>query len=200
MNKYKSIDQIKLRLLEDIGEKRLAHSIRVAETGVKLCKKYGLNEDDVFLAGLLHDCGRLKSQDDLLNNVDKFGIILDDISIHNIKLIHGPLGAKIAEVIYGVDNQEILNSIRYHTTGRENMGIIEKIIFISDYIEPKRNFEGIEDVRNLAVYDLDKSIILSMEQNIKFLIDKGKLIHIDTVKGLNYLKLENMKRGENNIE
>lgn len=200
MKTYKSIEVIKERLLKDIGEKRLDHSIRVGETAVKLSKKYNLDKEKVYLAGLLHDCGRLKDSQDLLKYVKGFDIILDDISIYNPQLIHAHLGAKMAQEVYGVGDPDILNSIRYHTTGRENMGLLEKIIFISDYIEPARSFKGLEEVRNLATYDLDKSIIIAMEASIKFLIDKDKLIHLDTIKSLNYLKVENMKRGEKHIE
>lgn len=192
----KNIEEIKDKLLEDIGEKRLLHSIRVAETAIELGEKFPLDREKIFIAGLLHDCGKLKDSDNLLKYADNFGIILDDMFLYNRQLIHADLGAQMAKKIYEVEDEEILNAIKYHTTGKENMTTLEKLIFITDYIEPMRNFKGVEKVRELAQKDLNMAIILSMEQNIKFLIDKGKLIHINTVKGLNYLRLEIMKRGE----
>lgn len=200
MKNHKSIDEMKNQLLQDIGEKRLSHSIRVAETGMVLGEKYDLDGEEIFLAGLLHDCGRLKNPQDLLNYADEFDIVLDDITRYCPELIHAPLGAKMAEKIYGVEDSDILNAIRYHTTGRRDMSILEKIIFISDYTEPMRRFKGVEGVRRLAPYDLDASIIIAMEESIKFLIEKDRLIHPNTIEGLNYLKLEIMKRGEKHIE
>lgn len=196
MIKDKNIEEIKDRLLIDIGEKRLAHSLRVVNTAIELSKKYDLEEKKVFLAGILHDCGRLKNSEDLLKYAKYFDIVLDDTLLYNTQLIHAPLGCRMAKNIYEIYDIEILNSIKYHTTGRENMGLLEKIIFIADYIEPKRNFKGVEDVRRLVKLDLDKSIILAIEQNIKFLIDRDKLIHMDSVKALNYLKLNTMRRGD----
>ena len=102
--------------------------------------------------------------------------------------------SKIAEVKFKVTDKEILNAIKYHTTGRENMTLFDKIIFIADYIEPSRNFQGIEEVRKMAYEDLDKSIIMAMDKTINFLIDNQILIHTRTVEARNYLIINIMKK------
>lgn len=184
------IELIREKLLTSIGERRYNHSIGVMETAVNLASIYNYDVDKARLAGLLHDCAKFKDPLNLLKRVNDFGIILDDIMYANNELIHGPLGAKIAEFEYGVKDSEILNAIKYHTTGRENMTLLEKIIYIADYIEPGRDFFGIESIRNLAKKDLDKSVRISMDNTLKYLIEKHKLIHPDTLKSRNYLLLK----------
>lgn len=181
------------KLIESIGEKRYYHSVRVMEIGVKLAYRYNANIEKTKIAGILHDCGKITDKTKMLKRVDDFGIILDTCMENNDELIHGLLGAEIAKVEYGIDDIEILDAICYHTTGRENMSILDKIIYIADYIEPKRNFKGVEKVRNMAFVDIDKSLILAMENTIKFLIQNNKLIHPDTIKSRNYLLIQSNK-------
>ena len=101
--------------------------------------------------------------------------------------MHAPLGAEIASKEYGVDDVEILDSIRFHTTGRENMGILEKVIFLADYIEPGRNFPGVEEIREQAFEDIDSAMTMALDKSLKFVISKGALIHPLTVKARNYM-------------
>lgn len=188
-------EEIKIKLLKDIGIKRLEHSLRVLEISQELGNLYGADIEKVSLAALLHDCAKLEDKNNLLKRAYEFDIILDEIILNNQELIHGPLGAKIAKKKYDIDDREILEAIEYHTTGRINMSLIEKIIFIADYIEPKRNFIGIEEVRELAFLDLDESIILAMEQTIRFLLDGKKLISTHTIEARNHLKILKLKEG-----
>lgn len=185
---------IKNQLIKDIGEKRYLHSLRVMETGLNLSKVYNVDKEKVKIAAILHDCGKIKEKTKLLKMANDFDMVLDDFMRHNTELIHGPLGAKIAKKKYGIKDKEILGSIKYHTTGKENMTLLEKVIYISDYIEPKRNFPGVEEVRDLAFIDLDKSIIMAMDKTIKFLIHNKKLIHSRTIGARNYLVIENIKK------
>ncbi|CDI50238.1 metal dependent phosphohydrolase [Clostridium tetani 12124569] len=87
----------------------------------------------------------------------------------------------------GIKDQDILNAIRYHTTGRENMTMLEKIIYLSDYIEPGRKYPGVEKVRELAFQDIDKALINSFNITIKYVIEKDQVLHLDTIKGRNFL-------------
>jgi predicted HD superfamily hydrolase involved in NAD metabolism len=183
----------KNKLIQSIGEKRYSHSLRVMETGAKLAKIYNADLEKVKIAGILHDCGKISDETYLLKRAFDFGIILDNSMEHNHELIHGPLGAEIAKLEYGIEDIEILDAIRYHTIGREDMSILDKIIYIADYIEPERNFKGVEEVRELAFVDIDQSIIMSIEKTISFLIENNKLIHPDTIKARNYLIIESNK-------
>ena len=180
---------IEERLIDSIGEERYLHCLRVAEIATILGEKHNLDVNDVKMAALLHDCAKFEDKTKLLKMGSKFDIIIDSVMEHSIELIHGPLGAKIAEDEYGIKDLDILNAIRYHTTGREDMTILDKIIYISDYIEPSRKFIGIEETRAMAYEDLDMSILLALEDTIKFLMDKNRLIHLDTIKARNSLRI-----------
>lgn len=184
---------IKHRLLQKIGEKRYNHSVRVMETSIKLAQIYNCDVEKAKLAGLLHDCAKFSDKTYLLKLANDFDIILDDVMRYNYELIHGPLGAKIAEKEYNLKDKEILDAIQFHTTGRENMTLLDKIIYISDYIEPGRNFPGVEQVRKLAFNDLNESILLATNNTIEHLINQKSLIHINTIKARNYIIYENIE-------
>lgn len=186
---------IEKEIIKEIGKKRYAHSIRVMEVGLKLSHIYKEDEEKVRIAARLHDCGRIQDKVELLKSVRSFDMILDRYMKHNMELVHGPLGAKIAERKYKIKDREILDAIKYHTTGRENMTLLEKIIYIADYIEPGRDFQGIEEIRQLAYKDIDKSIIMAMDKTINFLIDNKNLIHTRTLEARNYLIIKDIKEG-----
>lgn len=178
------------KLKKDIGIKRYNHSLRVMDTSVQLANKYNISLKKASVAGLLHDCGKLHQSINLLKLADDFGIILDNVSKNNKDLIHSHLGAVLAKKKYKISDKDVLNAIRYHTTGRKNMSQLEKIIYIADIIEPNRDFKGIKKIRELAYIDLDKCMLYAMEQSLKFIIDNGKLIHLDSVKARNHLLIE----------
>lgn len=180
---------MKKKLIDNIGQDRYFHSLRVLETATLLGNIYDVDLHKVKLAAIYHDCGKLVDRTNLLKMASKFDIILDNVMEYNLELIHGPLGSKIAEIEYGVRDIEVLDAIKYHTTGRENMTILDKIIYISDYIEPKRSFKDVKKVREMAFENIDASILLAMENTIKFLIEEGKLIHPDTIKARNKLNI-----------
>lgn len=181
------LDNLLELLVERIGEKRAEHSIRVMDTAVKLASHYSSDINKARIAGALHDCAKYRDKSYLLKRASDFGIILDKTMIINYQLIHGPLGAKVAEDEFGIEDEEILDAIRYHTTGRENMSLLDKIVYMADYIEPSRNFSGVELARQLAFKDLDEGLIYAMNNTILDLIKTNKLIHLDTIKARNYL-------------
>lgn len=174
-------------LKESIGEKRFNHSMAVVETALELSKIFNCDEDKVYMAALLHDCAKFKEKSKLLKMASDFDILLDGITSLNLELLHAPLGAIIAENKYGINDIDILNAIKYHTTGRANMTLLEKIIYISDYIEPNRSFPGVEEVREMAYKDLDRSILLAIENTVVLLMKGKKYIHNDTIKAWNYI-------------
>lgn len=179
-----------IKLEKSIGKKRFEHSLRVMETAIELSRIYKINKDKVEVAALLHDCGRLIN-DNLIKKCDELNIALDYYLINNNNLIHAYLGVEIAKREYNIFDKDILNAIKYHTTGRAKMTMIEKIIYISDYIEPNRNFNGVDKIRELAFNDINKAILLSMNNTINHVINKGEVIHLDTVKGRNYILTNN---------
>ncbi|WIV10620.1 bis(5'-nucleosyl)-tetraphosphatase (symmetrical) YqeK [Proteiniborus sp. MB09-C3] len=188
MEKYKNIiDKVSAKLIDSIGYERYSHSIRVMEEAIKLSAIFCCDEKKAAIAGLLHDCGKFSDEDELLKNAYNFDIIQRDACIANSALIHGVLGAEIARKEFHIEDRDILSAIRYHTTGRENMTLIEKIIYISDYIEPERNFPGVDEIRKLAYENLDLALLKAMDKTIKHIIDKGFYIHPDTINARNYL-------------
>lgn len=182
------IDENKLK--KEIGIYRYEHSKRVSELAMKLAVKYDVDEEKARIAGLLHDCAKYGELELLLKKASDFDIIDDKITEDNPELIHGVLGSKIAKHEYGIDDIEILQAIKNHTTGSENMTKLDKIIYIADYAEPVRNFPGVENVRKLMYEDLNLALIKAMDQTLKHLIDIGAIISVDTLKGRNYLLKE----------
>lgn len=175
------------KLKVDIGVNRYNHSIRVRDTAVKLAKIHNCDINKALVAGLLHDCGKFYDKDYLLKQAFEFGIINDESYISNRHIIHAPLGALIAHKEYGIEDKEVLDAVRYHTTGRENMTLLEKIIYMADYIEPQRDFVGLDEVRDLAWENIDAAILKALNDTIINLIDRGRKIHVYTINARNYL-------------
>lgn len=182
-----SEEQIKEYLRQNLKTKRYEHVLSVKDTAIKLAERY--NEDLVKakIAALIHDCAKNMSDEELINISEKHNLYIDEICKESPQLLHAPVGAIIAKETMEIEDDDILNAVCYHTTGRENMSILEKIIYIADYIEPLRNFPGVDELRELAYKDLDEALLKSFNNTIKFVIDKGQLLHLDTIKGRNYI-------------
>lgn len=178
-------------LMEDLDQSRLEHTLRVVEEAKRLARRYDVDIQKATTAALLHDCGKLKDNNNLLKLADDFDIMMTD----NKDLIHAPLGAALAQHKYKIEDEDILNAIKYHTTGRKDMSHLEKIIYIADYIEPNRKFIGVERVRRLAFQDLDESICLAMDQTIVFLVKSNRIISLDTIEARNQLVSKGNKGG-----
>lgn len=168
------IDKIKLKLEKNIGNSLYNHCLRTAYEAEKLAKKHGINEEKSFIAGLLHDCGKQR--------FDK-----NDKNDKNDNLIHSQIGADKAKEEYKILDEDIINSIKYHTTGRENMSLLEKIIFIADKIEPNRNYEGVDELRKLAYDNINESIKKSLESTINYVKQRGFELDEQSLKTLDYL-------------
>jgi len=172
-------------LEKNLSKKRFDHSIGVMNTAVKLAEHYNANVSDAETAGLLHDCARDIRGGLLFKACKKYNINFDYITKAQPELLHGILGVHIAKDNYGVSDNSILDPIRWHTTGREKMTLLDKIIYISDFIEPGRDFEGVEEVRKLACEDLDKAMLMALDRTIKYVMMREVYIHPDTIKARN---------------
>jgi len=171
----------------NLKESRLKHSLSVSDTAVTLATIYGQNIEKARIAGLVHDCAKNMTAEQLVKVAKEYKIEIDEIYKQNPSILHGLVGSIIAQSVMGILDEDILSAIRYHTTGRKNMSILEKIIYIADYIEPLRKFNGVEELRNLSKIDLDAAIIQSLENTIKYVISQKGLLHIDTIYARNYL-------------
>ncbi len=191
-----SVEMMQEKLQSALSVKRYIHTMGVSEEAVKLAEIYGTPTDceKAKVAGLLHDCAKDYPQTLRERFCKEYKIKTDEIMEKQPDLIHPFLGAEVAKREYQIQDEEILNAIRYHTTGRANMTLLEKIVFIADYIEPHREkFEGLEEARRLAYSDLDMAIKVILEQTIDFVKQRGRLLHPLSLEALDYYQTKNMK-------
>lgn len=185
---YQAIYQL---LSQRLSDHRFKHSIGVAQTAYDLAFRYNLNGEKARLAGLLHDCAREIPKNHLLQLARDFGIVVHNVELCQPVLLHAPVGAKIAQTQYGIDDEEILQAIALHTTGGVNMTQIAMVIYVADFIEPGRNFPGIDKYRTLAQQDLKAVFLAVLDASIEYVIKKGLLIHPATIEARNGLLLKN---------
>lgn len=183
--KAKLIEKLKSTLKEN----RYKHTLGVAETAIKLAEKYGCDKDKAETAALLHDCAKYMSSETILRKCIDYNIPITDSERNNPHLLHAKLGAHYAETEYGIDDEEILEAIRNHTTGRAEMTLLEKIIFTADYIEPgRKDVEKLEFIRKTAYENLDKTVFLILKNTIKYLNSWNAEIDKPTKEAYNYYR------------
>ncbi|MFL0195786.1 bis(5'-nucleosyl)-tetraphosphatase (symmetrical) YqeK [Clostridium sp. WILCCON 0269] len=187
-----SEEQIKEYLKERLSKNRYEHSLNVKNTAIRLAEIYHEDVKKAGMAGLVHDCAKYMSDDEMLNLAQKNGIFIDEVSRLNPKLLHGSVGVVVAKNIMGICDEDILNAVSFHTTGKKNMNLLEKIIYIADYIEPSRNFPGVEELRNKSFIDLDDAVLDAFNNTIKVVISREQLLHLNTIEGRNYLIFKKM--------
>ncbi|MCM1058623.1 MAG: bis(5'-nucleosyl)-tetraphosphatase (symmetrical) YqeK [Firmicutes bacterium] len=174
--------------------KRFEHTLGVEFTAAALAMRYSCSVTDAQIAGVLHDCAKCLSDEKRLKICDKNGIPVSDIERRNPFLLHAKAGAWLAEEKYGVRNRpEIINAIRYHTTGREDMSLLEKIVFVADYIEPgRRHAPNLPEIRRLAFDDLDRAVLRILEDTLEHLKKNGGEIDPMTETAYRYYR-ENVR-------
>lgn len=183
------IDNIKEKLKMELTPKRYQHTIGVAEVAYDLALIHGYDVDKAYLAGLLHDCAKNISNENLVNICVRNNIKISNIEIKNIQLLHGKVGAFFARTIYGIDDDDILKSIRYHTTGRPEMSMLEKIIIIADYIEPNRKpLPRINLIRQKSFESMDVALVLIIENVLNYLKETNAVIDTISILTYNYYK------------
>ncbi|WEG14205.1 bis(5'-nucleosyl)-tetraphosphatase (symmetrical) YqeK [Pullulanibacillus sp. KACC 23026] len=168
-----------------LPEKRFNHTLRVAETAVALAEKYGESTEKTECAALLHDVAKFFDKDRMEEIILKESNIPDDYLKYPISIWHAPVGAVYARDHFQITDQDILNAISYHTTGRPEMSLLEKIIFVADYIEPGRSFPGVEETREAAQEDLDRAVALALRNTVVFLASRAARIYPDTIHAYN---------------
>lgn len=174
-------------LKKNIKKKRYHHILRVADTAEKLAIVHDIPADKVYTAALLHDCAKGNEESllkDYKNIIVNEWVSLEE-ELKEKSLIHGPLAGIIARDVFGIEEKDILNAVIYHTTGRENMTKLEKIVFLADKLEPKRDYPGVDKIRETAQIDLEKAVLLTIDNTVKYLIENQELIAVITVKTRN---------------
>ncbi len=190
-------DELRIKMESLLSPHRFAHVKNVAKTAVRLAQIYGADMDKAYIAGMLHDCAKYLDDDQMLDAAKEYKIELEEVEKQSLQLVHAKVGAVFAKEIYGIEDEDILNAIRYHTTGRPEMSILEKIIYVADYIEPgrKRMVDDVEAAkmlelaRSYATLDLDYALKYILKETYDYLINKTDYAISDmTKKAYEYYK------------
>ena len=182
-------ENIKSDLKKRLKPSRYEHTLGVAYTASCLAMRYSYPMEKAFLAGLLHDCAKNMSANDLLETCRKNDIRVTNAEREMPYLLHSKVGAYLAENRYNINDKDILHAIEVHTTGCPGMNLLDKIIFTSDYIEPNRNkADNLPEIRNTAFTELDKSVIFILRDTIAYLRNSGRKMDEMTEKTYNYYK------------
>ena len=191
------IDGIKSELKKILSERRYVHSLGVAEEAEKLARRYGADQSKAYLAGLVHDCAKEFPPEEMEGILKtEYGVPVDSMSRLMPKILHGPLGACEAQRKFEIYDPEILDAIKYHTTGNANMDILAKIIFVADKIEDGRKYkdeehmESLEKARKIALQNLNEAVLYEIDESLVYTIRKKKLIHPDSIATRNKMLSE----------
>lgn len=179
-------DQLMEKVKNQMPERRWQHTLGVIDSAVELAHRYDADPIKADMAALLHDVAKYWPIHDQKHWIEQDGKALDLLQ-YSKPLWHAEAGAIYAEKEFGVTDPEIIGAIRYHTSGREQMTLLEKVVCLADYIEPGRQFPGVEDIRNLAKINLEKALLKSFDQTITFLMEKSEKIYPITVRARNEL-------------
>lgn len=175
-------------------ETRYRHSLNVADAAVKLAKIYGEDPVKAYVCGLLHDIEKNVSEEEQLKYMNLGGKLPREV-LENKKLWHAPAGAAFVKEELGIVDEGMINAIKYHTTGRENMTMLEKIIYTADFISAERDYEGVEEIREQAWRNIDEAIYSSAVFTLQKIISLGQRINYDTMAMYNEMidRLKNNK-------
>jgi len=187
---------IKQQLRVDFDDARYEHILGVASTCRQLATRHRVDPDRAEIAGLLHDIGRRYTVDQLISMAEDADMAITEIALAKPgPILHGPIGALVAEQEFGVTDSDILTAIRLHTFGAEEMSALSKVVYLADKIEPGRQYSGVEELRRLAFDDLDRAMLMAYDQTLHYLIDHQELVFEQTIKARNKM-LQKLRRAE----
>lgn len=180
-------------LQEYLNDERIEHSISTRDTAVRLAQRFGANVEDAKVAGIFHDIAKQLPKDKKLELCMQYGIPVDEIMHENPELLHGFIGAEIIKRNYDIDNPDVLNAVRYHTTGRRGMSLLEKVVYLADLIEPGRNFYAVDEIRDVASINLDGAVLMASKNVMRFVLRHDLPMHPLTLDAYNDM-LRRIKR------
>lgn len=180
------IEFLKEELKQKVNEKRYMHSLGVMKMCEKLAKIYDGDIERAKLVGLMHDLAKDMSNEDKLSYVVENNIFCTDVEKRIIDILHGKISADICKKKYGFDD-EMCMAISVHTSGKEDMTLLQKILFVADKTDETRKYDSAEELRNIAYIDLDKAIIKNIDDTLGIIIQGNKLMTEDSIKTRNYL-------------
>ena len=175
------------KVMPYLDARRVEHVAGVESQAVLLAMHWGEDADSAAAAGILHDITKKLDKEKQLNLCEKYGIMLDIAEVENPALLHARTGAALARELFGVSDA-IHDAIRWHTTGKPDMSLLEKIIYLADYTEPTRDFDGVEKLRELCFEDLDRAMALGLRMSLEEIRGRGAVPFRDTVAAYEYYK------------
>lgn len=181
-----NFNEIDMLVKSKLSKKRYAHTKAVLKLATELATKYGENIENAMLAAILHDITKEEADEIQLQILKKSDIMVDDIVYKNNNLYHSITAYLFAKNILNINNNDVLNAIYYHTTAREKMSLLEKIIYVADSCAYDRSYSEVEAIRQLCFDNLNKGLIEIIESTIKIIISKKQLIAVDTINCYNF--------------
>ena len=171
---------------KQLTEHRYEHTLGVMETAVALAEKYGADKKKAELAAIFHDYAKFRDKEEMKSIIQEQQLG-NELLQFNSELWHAPVGAYLAEKEAGITDPEVLDAIRYHTSGRPKMTILEKVVYLADYIEPGRHFPGVEEVRDMARKGSRPSFIQAIKNTVHFLLKRNQCVFPLTILTYNDL-------------
>lgn len=194
MRQFK-IEKIKKKLRHHLDEERYEHTLGVMYTAAALAMANCIDIEKALIAGLLHDCAKCIPGEKKIRLCEKYGLLVSEAEKRNSGLLHAKLGAYLAATKYKIEDSEVLDAICYHTTGRPNMTLLDKIVYIADYIEPNRcEAPNLEEARRLAFVDINACLYLILKDSLEYLKTKSTAIDSMTAETFQYYQEEIMKK------
>lgn len=184
-----SFDDYKKLIKGRMGEKRYRHSVNVSKEAVRLAEKYGADVQKAKIAGILHDVTKETPFDEQLKIITDSGIILDDVQKNSQKLWHSLSGSIFVQRELGIDDEDIINAIKYHTSGRADMSLLERIIFIADFTSEERDYDGVEIMRKKADESLEEAMAFGLAYTIADLASRNLPIHPNALEAYNQIMI-----------
>jgi len=179
------IDLMKLKLKNMLDEEKWEHSVNTSKMAWSLAVRHGADPEKAKIAGLLHDCAKNMTFKKLQKMVITHKIKID-LNIEKIpKVLHSFVGTLVAKQEFNIQDSDILKAIRLHSTGGAKMSLLDKIIYLSDKIEPLRHFKGVTQARQMANNNLDKAVLMMLDEGLLHLINRGSLIYPATIEARN---------------
>ncbi len=178
-------DKYKELLHSRLNEKRYFHSLCVADEAERLALKYGGDVEKCYLAGLLHDITKNSPDEEHLKIFETFGIMLNDIEKNAKKLWHAMSGEAYIRYVLNIDDSELLDAVRYHTTAKADMSLTAKILYLADFTSKDRDYDDVDVIRRLVDESLESAFIYALQYSITDLVSLGRAVHEDTVSAYN---------------
>ena len=179
------LDALRDKAYRLLSEKRIPHVAGCEEEAVRMAERWGEESSLAAAAGILHDCTKKLTYEEQLQLIRKYDILCEDDLLNSPKLLHAVTGAAVAEHEFSMP-EAVVSAIRWHTTGKAEMTLLEKVIYLADYIEPTRCFDGLDELRRLAYEDIDAAMALGLRMSVADVSARGNIPHSDSLAAYDY--------------